>query len=139
VGNSSSAIKSFKKAMRIFSRAIDGTTTLLRVGTDHLHRVKSCSTFLRNHFLPPGLHDTNFYTYDRHLNIPLTRKASMLPVYSAIVLFNLALASLNGKNPRTEIVKIASHLYSIDCEYSESGSTMMKICPPSYLACWTTS
>jgi hypothetical protein len=127
-GNSSSAIKSLKRAMRIFKEAVDGTT-LCTVGTDHNpSSEEGALPFCETTFAIPGLQDAHFYTYDHGIMLTTIEESfEMLPLYIGIVLFNLALASHQEGRllGHEKSLKNASHLYSVTAKIL-SGSTMMK-------------
>jgi hypothetical protein len=125
-GDSSSAVRSFKGAMRIFKKAVNGTTSCTG-GMDLLSEDAELP-FCESAFAVPGLHDVHFYTYDHGIMLTTNEESDeMLPIYSAIVLFNLALASHHQGRllGHEKSLKNASLLYSVAAKIL-SGSSMTK-------------
>jgi hypothetical protein len=126
-GNSLSALKSLKKAMRMFKEAVDVTTCSCTAEMDPSSEEVALS-FCETTSTIPGLYDTHFYTYDHGIMLTTNEESvEMLPLYSAIVLFNLALASHQQGRllGHEKSLKNASHLYSVTAKIL-SGSTVMK-------------
>jgi hypothetical protein len=123
-GNSSSAVRSLKGAMRIFKKAVNGTTSCTGM---NLSSEDDTLPFCESAFAVPGLHDMHFFTYDHGIMLTTNEESDeMLPIYSAVVLFNLALAShhqgrLHGHE---KSLKHASLLYGVAVKIL-SGSSMM--------------
>jgi hypothetical protein len=89
-GDSSSAMRSLKRAMRIFKEAINGTTSCTGM---NLSIEEAALPFCESAFAIPGLQDIHFYTYDHGIMLTTNEESDeLLTLYSAIVLFNLALA-----------------------------------------------
>jgi hypothetical protein len=97
-------------------------------GTDHSSSEEVALPFCKTTSAISGLQDTRFYTYDHGIMLTTNDESvEMLPLNSAIILFNLALAShqqgrLLGHEKSLEN---ASHLYSVTAKIL-SGSIVMK-------------
>jgi hypothetical protein len=124
-GDSSSAMTSLKRAMRIFKEAVSRTTSC-STGMDLSSEKAALPFFCESTFAVPGLHDMDFYTYDHGIMLTTNEESDeMLTLYSAIVLFNLALASHQQGRllGHEKALKKASLLYSVTAKIL-SGSTM---------------
>jgi hypothetical protein len=108
-GDSSSAMRSFKRAVRILKEAVNDTT--FRTGMSE----EATQPFCESTSVIPSLQDMHFYTYDHGIMLPANEEnEETLTLYSAIVLFNMALASHHQGRllGHEKALKNASLLYS---------------------------
>jgi hypothetical protein len=119
-GNSSSAMRCLKRAMRILKEAVNGTTFCTRMSKE------AALPFCESTSVIPSLQDIHFYTYDHGIMLTANEEnEETFTLYSAIVLFNMALASHHqGRLLGNEkALKHASLLYSVAAKLL-SGSSM---------------
>jgi hypothetical protein len=125
-GDFSRATRSLTKALSILKEAVEEAGTTSYTGM-HLSSEEAELPFCESTLAIPGLRDTHFYIYDH--GIMLTGAANggkddMLPLYSAAILFNLALAShhLARLHGHAKAFKKASLFYNVTLDILNASS-----------------
>jgi hypothetical protein len=126
-GDFSRAMRCFKKALSILKEAVNkaGTTSCIEM---NLSSEDAALPFCESTLAIPGLQDMHFYIYDHGIMLTGTtngENGEMLPLYSAVVLFNLGLASHHEGRllGHERAFKKASLFYSVTVGIL-TGSTM---------------
>jgi hypothetical protein len=94
-GEFSRATRSLTKALSIVKEAVKEAGTTTSCTEMHLSSEEAELPFCQSTVAIPGLRDTHFYVYDHGIMLIDTAKrenSDLLPLYSAAILFNLALA-----------------------------------------------
>jgi hypothetical protein len=116
-GDSLSATKSFQCAANLLKEAASEFETTSSCPGMTLSNEEATMPFCESTSTVPGLEGIEFYFYDHgimFINTAIQESEYMLPLYCAIVLFNLALAShREGRLGREKSLKKAALLYSV--------------------------